>query len=384
MWRRIAFLGFSDLGFMLRHRETLMWMFVMPVLFMGVIGAMMGAGGVPTKPVLAVLDQDRSALSRTLMQHLGDLGYEVRTAETPEALASFRRQLTVASGFGRGVMAGTKQTLQFKRAGEMDLDARLDQVRLNRAMFRTLGDVIATASVRTDTTALGEAELEAALAALRAKPPVIDVEIAAAGRSRIVPSGFQQSVPGTMIQFILMVLLTTGGTFLVVDRELGLLRRLAASPYSRTEIVLGKVLARFATGITQAAFAMLAGTVLFRVDWGNHLMGVLLVLCLFVFSGSTLSVLVGSLARSRGQAVGLGVLVGNVLSALGGCWWPIEIVAPIMQKLAWCLPTGWAMYALHRLISFGDGIAATLPSLLLLFLSGVVFLLLGARAFRYQ
>ena len=156
-----------------------------------------------------------------------------------------------------------------------------------------------------------------------------------------------------------MVLLTTGGTFLVVDRELGLLRRLAASPYSKTEIVLGKVLARFATGITQAAFAMLAGTVLFRVDWGNHLMGVLLVLCLFVFSGSTLSVLVGSLARSRGQAVGLGVLLGNVLSALGGCWWPIEIVAPIMQKLAWCLPTGWAMYALHRLISFGDGIGAT-------------------------
>ena len=123
-----------------------MWMFVMPVLH-GRDRRDDGRGRRPHEADLVVPDQVDLALPHVDAAP-GDLGYEVRTAETPEAPATFRRQLTVASGFASGVMAGTKQTLQFKRAGEMDLDARLDQVRLNRAMFRTSGDAIATARPR--------------------------------------------------------------------------------------------------------------------------------------------------------------------------------------------------------------------------------------------
>ena len=38
--------------------------------------------------------------------------------------------------------------------------------------------------------------------------------------------------------------------------------------------------------------------------------------------------------RTEGQAVGIGVLATNVLAALGGCWWPIEITPAWMQTLA--------------------------------------------------
>ncbi|MFN8546562.1 MAG: ABC transporter permease [Candidatus Eisenbacteria bacterium] len=384
MMRRIFFLTRWDLAVMMRHRETLMWMFVMPVLFMYVIGAMMGSGQeAATVDTLTVLDQDGGPVAADLMRHLRTMEYEIAVVADEATLNRAARQLTIPAGFSAHVLAAQPDSLRFRRRERGDLRAQLDQVRLNRALFAVLGDAILLAG--HDSTDEGRLrDFRAGFGALAAKPEAIEVEVRSAGRRRIIPSGFQQSVPGTMVQFILMVMLTTGGTFIVIDRDQGLLRRLASSPYARGEIVAGKILSRFLIGVVQAAFAMLVGTLLFHVDWGGSILGVLAVIVLFCSTGAALSVLFGNLATSRGQAVGLGVLGGNILSALGGCWWPLEIVPPAMRTLGQALPTGWAMHGLHRLISFGDPFVAALPAAAALLGATLVFLLLAVRTFRYQ
>ena len=384
MLRRIGFLTRWDLAVMMRHRETLMWMFVMPVLFMYVIGAMLGSSEeTPAKDSLSVLDLDGGPVAADLLHHLREVDYEVAVVANEAALARRARQLIIPADFGARVLAAEAESLRFRRGEHGDLHAQLDQVRLNRALFAVLGDAILLAG--HDSTQEGRLRaFTAGIGPLTARPEAIGVELRSAGRRRIIPSGFQQSVPGTMIQFILMVMLTTGGTFIVIDRDQGLLRRLATSPYARGEIVAGKILSRFLIGVVQAAFAMLVGTLLFHVDWGGSLAGVLAVIVLFCSTGAALSVLFGNLATSRGQAVGLGVLGGNILSALGGCWWPLEIVPPAMRKLGQALPTGWAMHGLHRLISFGDPFTAALPAAAALLGATLLFLLLAVRTFRYQ
>jgi ABC-type multidrug transport system permease subunit len=97
-----------------------------------------------------------------------------------------------------------------------------------------------------------------------------------------------------------------------------------------------------------------------------------------------LGILLGSLARSEGQAVGIGVLASNVLAALGGCWWPIEITPGWMQHLALFLPTGWAMDALHRLVNFGASPASVLPHVAVMAGAAAVAAALSARVFRFQ
>ena len=379
MLRRISFLAGWDLAVMLRHRETLMWMFVMPVLFMYVIGSMMSSGGAERSTPLAVLNLDPGPVSDDLLHHLRTMDYEVVVVLDEAALARAPRQLTIPRDFGAHLMSAQPESLHFRRGERNDLGGQLDEVRLNRAVFALLGDaILASDSSRS------LASFASGIEAVRALPPAIKVEVQSAGKRRIIPSGFQQSVPGTMIQFILMVMLTTGGTFLVIDRDEGLLRRLASSPYRRGEIVAGKILARFAIGVVQAGFAMLVGSLLFHVDWGGSIAGVFTVILLFCSTGAALSILFGNLATSRGQAVGLGVLGGNVLSALGGCWWPLEIVPPPMQALGNALPTGWAMHGLHRLMSFGDPFSAALPAMLGLLAATLVFLMLAVRTFRYQ
>ena len=77
----------------------------------------------------------------------------------------------------------------------------------------------------------------------------------------------------------------------------------------------------------------------------------------------------------------MGWIARMVMAALGGCWWPSEIMP------GWCggahvFPTAWAMDAFHALISFGRGLDAVLLPAPVLLGFGALFSLLGARFLR--
>jgi ABC-type multidrug transport system permease subunit len=163
-----------------------------------------------------------------------------------------------------------------------------------------------------------------------------------------------------------------------------LLRRLAYTPIRRLAVVLGKWGGKYALGIVQIAFAMLAGTLLFQMDWGPHLGVIILVMLVYGAMMAALGMLLGSLARTEGVAVAIGVISANVLGALGGCWWPIEITPAWMQKLQLFLPTGWAMHALHKLISFGYGLESVLVHVFGMLIVAVVLVGFSLRMFRFE
>jgi ABC-type multidrug transport system permease subunit len=184
--------------------------------------------------------------------------------------------------------------------------------------------------------------------------------------------------------FTLLVLFTSGGASLLVERRQGILRRLASSPMSRGSVVLGKWAARFTLGFIQILFAVAAGKVLFKVDWGGHLPAILFLLAAYASLAALLGMLLGNLARSDGQVVGLGVIASNVMAALGGCWWPIEITPRWAQKIALIFPTGWAMDALHKLMSFGDSPTAVLPHIAAFVACVLIAGYALVRTFRFQ
>jgi len=153
---------------------------------------------------------------------------------------------------------------------------------------------------------------------------------------------------------------------------------------SRGSVVLGKWGGKLTVGLVQIAFALLVGKLLFEFDWGPRLPMVLVVMLAYAALTAAFGVLLGSLAKTEGQAIGLGVLGTNVLAGLGGCWWPIEITPQWMQKFSLLLPTGMTMDALHRLISFGRPAASALPHLAALAALALVAGWLAARLFRYE
>ncbi len=386
MWRDAWLIARHDLRRMLMARETLLWTFAMPVIFFYFLGTVTGGFGAPDPdrpdPIALRGADGGGFLTAELTRRLEEQNFAVATPASEEEEERYTRRLTLpepAAGHDdltASVLAGNQAVLTFDRRGE-DLNRQYDQLRVGRAVYTVLAD-LAAASVLD-----GGASPEA-FAALEAAPRTVTLQVSSAGRREDPPIGYSQAIPGTMVMFTMLVLLSSGGVQLVIERKQGLLRRLASTPVRRASIVAGKWAARMALGVVQIGSAMLIGRVLFGMDWGPAV--VMVGVTLFAWAGlnASLALLLGNLARSEGQMAGIGVLATMALAALGGCWWPIEITPAWMQSLALWLPTGWTMDALHKLVNFGYGPAAALPHAAALATAALVSAAAAARTFRYH
>ncbi len=376
----ISFLARAELARNLRQRETLLWTFAMPLLFFFFFSKMSGGVGRRGGGDPLTIEQGEQAgfLADALAARLSEQGYLVeRPAAAAIATAGEKpeRILELPERLSERALAGEKSVLVLRREDE-GLSADYDDFRVGRAVYTVLADLAASKAAGLDPG-------PEAFASLAAMPRALRLEVSSAGKRRAIPTGKEQSIPGTMVMFTLMVLLTSGSVPIVLERRAGLLRRLAAAPISRGEIIAGRWLASMLLALVQIGYAMLAGAFVFGLDWGPNLPAIALVLIPWAGLVSSLALLLGSLARTESQVVGIGVLSANVLAALGGCWWPIEVAPGWMQDLARLLPTGWIMEALHKLISFQDAPASVLPHAAVLAAASVVVAWLGARRFRF-
>lgn len=380
MIRDALFLTRMDSRLLFRSRITWLWAFVMPVMFFYFIGAVTGGARraqETAKESIAILaPADAGFLADHLVRRLEDRRYRVVRARSEEELMPHRRRLRLPPEFTESVLAGRQVKLKLERAGG-GIDADYDELRISRAVYTVLADLIVLARDGGDPTA-------ERVARLAAEPRNVTLAVESAGVRITPPGGFQQSVPGNLVMFVMLVMFTSGSVRLLLERDRGILRRLASSPMARLSVIAGKWGARMALGIVQIAFAMLAGTVLFTVDWGPHPVMVVIVLIGFAAMTALAGMLLGNFARTEGQAVGIGVVTTNVLAGLGGCWWPVEVTPVWAQKLAVLLPTGWTMDALHKLMSFGAGPSAIVPHLAAHAGVVVVAAWLLARRFRFQ
>jgi ABC-2 type transport system permease protein len=385
MLSHALFIANHDLRFMLRQRETLLWVFVMPFVFFYFIGTVTGGFASNTTgsraPLALRAPANGGVLVEQLVRRLEEQGYAVVRPATGEEFDRYTRRLVVPEVTTHptvtdSVLAGNQLAVTFERRGD-DLAASLDEFRLNRAVYAVVADLAVI-------TAQGEEVTPAAFAAVAATARRLTLTVRAAGERIDAPSGFAQAVPGTMVMFTMIILLTSGAIMLVVEREHGLLRRLASTPISRTSVVFGKWLARMALAVVQLTFAMVLGGVVFRVDWGQSLLMVVLLLICWAALNASFALLLGSIARTQAQAAGIGVLSSMVLAALGGCWWPIEITPQWMQSLAMMLPTGWTMDGMHKLVNFGHAPAVALPHVAALSVAALAAGWGGVKRFRYQ
>lgn len=387
--RAALFVARKDLRWLLRQKPTLVWIFLMPPVFFFFIGTITGGfGGRSTeRPAIALVAPEPAGfLADELAARLDDEGFAVRRAAAADT--TVRRRLLLPGGFTDSLMAGRRVAARFEREGELDPSAQWDRIRVARAVYGLLANAAIVAqgsgaAAQGDTVAARAAVSAAGLARERERPRTLVLVTRTAGGREEPPVGFQQAVPGTMVMFTMLVLLTSGAVLLVIERRQGLLRRVASAPLPRAGVVAGKWGARMGLGLIQIAFAVVLGTLLFRVDWGPDLAMIALVLLAWASLCAGLSIVSGNVARSQGQAIGLGVFGANLLAALGGCWWPIEITPAWAQKVALVLPTGWTMGALHRLMSFQAGALSAVPHLVALAAAALLVGWAATRTFRY-
>lgn len=381
--KNIFFIAWQDVRNQLREGSTLLWLFLMPPIFFYFIGTVTGgfssgiSGGQATP--LTVVAESPGFLREQIDLRLAANDFAPEWVESlPPSVEgeSPVRTLTFDAGMSDKVLADEPVQASYDTRAN-SLSREFEEIRIQRALYTVLADIIIT-----DATA-GPLSAEA-LAGLNGAPRVWQLDVSSAGQRQQIPTGFQQAVPGILVMFTLLVLLTSSSTILVQERTQGLLRRLASAPISRAEVIAGKWQGRMVLSAIQISVALLFGTFLFDMNWGPNLGMVILVLIAWGGFCASAGLWLGTVARTQAQAGGLGVLAANLLAALGGCWWPIEVTPDWMQWVQKLIPTGWTMDALHKLISFQAGAASVVPNIVVLLIAAAVFGWLAVRRFRYE
>jgi ABC-type multidrug transport system permease subunit len=327
-----------------------------------------------TPPVL-VENADTNFLGRIFLDELSSQNMWLLDPTNRETAA---RVIRIPADFTSRILRQEQSKVQFLRQDASDeADAALIEVRLVRALIAMNGHLLEAATATNLPGALTEAKLRTVMA----EPNPVSLNAKFAGR-KPVPSGFNFSLPGNLVMYLMMNLLIFGGATVAAERRNGVIKRLMVHPVTRLELVMGKIYGLMLLGVVQIGFFLAVGKFLFHVNLGANLPGVTLTLLVFAWVAGSLGVLVGSLTAAEDRVAGICVLSSLLMAALGGCWWPLEIGPPALKTIALCLPTGWAMQALHQLISFGSGFSAVLLPLAVLVGFGAVANLLAARYFR--
>jgi ABC-2 type transport system permease protein len=201
--------------------------------------------------------------------------------------------------------------------------------------------------------------------------------------AEIIPTGSEQSSPGMMAMFATFGMLG-GAAVLIQERQWGTLRRLAVMPIRKGSIIGGKLAGIVVAGIVQMSILIVAGALFFKVAWGQSPPALALMVVSFALAMSGLGMMMAALVRTVAQANALGTVLVLSMSALGGAWWPLEIVPAWLQAVGKLSPIYWAMSGFHDIITRGLGVTAVLPEVGVLVGFTAVFLLIGLWRFKYQ
>jgi len=375
--KRILDIGHTDLRLFLKHRTAYVWLFVVPLAFVYFLGFAVRGPGNPynrTPPVL-VENADTNFLGRVFLDELSAQNMWLLDPTNRETAA---RVIRIPADFTDNAQHLKPTKLQFlKRDDSGEADAALIEVRLVRALIAMNGHLLEAATQTNHAHIFTEAQLRDIMA--KTNPVSLDAKFA--GR-KPVPSGFNFSLPGNLVMYLMMNLLIFGGSTIAAERRNGVIKRLMMHPVTRLQLVMGKIYGLMLLGVVQIVFFLVVGKFLFHVTLGANFPAVALTLLVFAWVAGSLGVLVGSLTVAEDRVAGICVLASLLMAALGGCWWPLEVGPPVMKTIALCTPNGWAMQALHQLISFGSGLDAVLLPLAVLVMFGAAANVLAVRFFR--
>lgn len=390
-------------------------LFIMPVVMALVLGFATGGGFTEGSLPLDVIDMDNSPESSRLLATLREVNTEVFLCPMDDGvggrdcrLAGFdgaalsmeeardradrymtRGVIVIPEGYGESLRAFTPVAIEYHSDtsptdGNAVLQALQTTVqRINAAVVAArVGDGVAGA-LDVDAPDFAENVFQAAEtlwseSALRVSFATSQgVEDQSGG-----PTGFTQSVPGMGTMFVLMTVLV-GMVMLVNERNNWTLQRVVMMPVSRSQIVAGKILSRFLLGIITFTLLIVVGTFV-GVDFGANPLGIALIIIVYTACVTALAFAIAPLLRTEMQVSAIANLLGIVLAAIGGAWWPLEIAPEFMQTIAHISPISWAMNSFNELIFYGGGLGDIAVNLGVLLAATVVLFGIGVMNFKYE
>jgi ABC-2 type transport system permease protein len=269
-----------------------------------------------------IADQSNTAGSRALVMDMLATGVisPVATVNTPQELMVMIRRGEISVGI----------------VVPPDFELRRSD---GREAVQVLVDGSDTA-VQAAAAQLAQTPLDSSVASLQAPatstpptPPISVVSFYNPERRSAV-----NIVPGLIGVILTMTMVLFTGVAIVRERERGNMELLIATPLTRAELMIGKVLPFVGIGFVQTTVILALGVWLFTVPVRGSLFDVYVAAGLLILANLTLGLLISTRAQSQFQAMQMTFFVFLPSILLSGFMFPFAGMPKVVQWLAEVLP----------------------------------------------
>jgi len=191
-------------------------------------------------------------------------------------------------------------------------------------------------------------------------------------------------LPGILGMNMMFSCLFGVGYVVVRYRKNGFLKRLRATPLTSFEFIAAQVSSRMVLILLITSFIYTGTHMLLDTRMEGSYFTLLLIAIVGALSLISKGLVVSARVTSEERAGGLLNLINWPMMMLSGVWFSLEGAHPLMQKFALLLPLTHITEAARAIMIDGDGLIAIADHLLMLGVSSIILLWIGARIFRWE
>ena len=193
--------------------------------------------------------------------------------------------------------------------------------------------------------------------------------------------------PVFVVPALLGVILTTTmilmtALSIVRERERGSFEFLIATPVSRLELMIGKILPYIVIGLIQIVIVVVTGLLLFRVPAAGSLLDLGIVSLVFIAANLTLGLVISSVTASQFQATQLSFFFFLPSVLLSGFMFPFDSMPAQAQWLGEILPLTHFIRAARGILLRGSTLFEHVNEIAAMLVFSIVLFVLATRLFK--
>lgn len=364
MFWRIQALSLRIIQQFLRDRRTLALLFIAPLVIMTILQFALQSTTATANLGIAASDSVAQVLLPRIKQQLSSQS-QIVISQTPLATVDQRLQdgtydgiLIIPDSTLVELQQGTLQTLTLRLEGSNPATAHLLKNivallmnGLNSATPPTTPTIHAQNHLRYDTTYLY-------------------------GGPEFTQTDTMAPLFVGLFSFFFVFLLTS--VAFLRERSQGTIERVMVSPLSRTELVLGYVIGFTFFAMIQSILILLYVIFALQVHYHGNPMLLFLVTIILTIGGVNMGIFASAFARTELQVIQFIPLLIVPQILLGGLFFPISTLPPVLKQLAYLMPLTYANFALKDIMVRGFGFGEIWPDLV--FLAGFATLMIAGAA----
>ncbi|OGF12279.1 MAG: hypothetical protein A2W00_05735 [Candidatus Eisenbacteria bacterium RBG_16_71_46] len=349
-----------------RDVRSLLLAFLLPILLLVLFGYAISWD--VTHITTAIVDQDRSARSRELVDAFRASGYFTvvehpeRTRDLVPLLDAGRVQLAlvIPPRFAADLATGRLAPVQAIVDGS-DANTATIVLAYATSIVQTYSDGVALTARSTPITS--------------ARRVWFNEELSS--RNMIVPG----------LVAVIMMVIAAMLTSLTIAREWerGTMEQLAATPVTRAEVVVGKLLPYLAIGILDVIAVSVLGVLLFGVPFRGNVALLAILTTAFLTGALGLGMFISAVAKSQLLATQMAMIL-TFLPAflLSGFMFSIDVMPPALQAVTFLVPARYFLVVTRGIFLKGVGIPVLYVQGLLMIAFAVAGLAAAIRSFRKE